>query len=228
MSAIFRPTKVVTHVQSSLQNSFFKKNGIHSVTKYSREKPKYVEMDIVAVMDDRDPRDVVMNFDLSFCKNWYESTKINNKGERIGEVYMVDKEGVFNKKGMLGNNYLKLLYAGNPVLINRLKKYINRGFQISINNPKTKQVEDITEGIRSGKLFQQASNVINNSSRNSPHNTSHNVDLSDIKTSIEKEHSNKCFGDYGYIVKIHEFVNLYFEIKLHEEIYLKKFKIKII
>lgn len=25
-----------------------------------------------------------------------------------------------------------------------------------------------------------------------------------IKTSIEKEHSNKCFGDYGFIVKIHE------------------------
>jgi hypothetical protein len=94
---------------------------------------------------------------------------------------------------MLGNNYLKLLYAGNPVLINRLKKYINRGFQISINNPKTKQVEDITEDIRLGKLFQQPRNVINsqrnsahNSSRNSPHNTSHNVDLSDIKTSIEK------------------------------------------
>jgi len=197
MSAVFRPTKIVTHIQSSLQNSFFKKNGIHSVTKYSREMPTYAEMDIVAVMDDRDPRDVVVNFDLSFCKNWYESTKINNKGERIGEVYMVDKEGVFNKKGMLGNNYLKLLYAGNPVLINRLKKYINRGFQISINNPKTKQVENITEDIKSGKLFQQASNVINssrNSTHNSPHNTSHNVDLSDIKTSIEKRNiSGKPF-----------------------------------
>ena len=193
MSAIFRPTKVVTHVQSSLQNSFFKKNGIHSVTKYSREMPTYVEMDIVAVMDDRDPRDVVVNFDLSFCKNWYESTKVNNEEVRSEKVYMVDKEGVFNKKGMLGNNYLKLLYAGNPVLINRLKKYINRGFQISINNPKTKQVENITEDIKSGKLFQQASNVIN-SQRNSPHNTSHNVNLSDIKTSIEKRNiSGKPF-----------------------------------
>jgi len=194
MSTIFRPTKVVTHVQSSLQNSFFKKNGIYSVTKYSREKPTYAEMDIVAVMDDRDPRDVVVNFDLSFCKNWYESTKVNNEEVRSEKVYMVDKEGVYAKKGMLGNNYLNLLYAGNPVLINRLKKYINRGFQISINNPKTKQVEDITKGIKSGKLFQQASNVINNSphnsSRNSSHNSSHNtlpiVDLSDIKTSIEE------------------------------------------
>lgn len=170
MSRVFRPTKVVTHVQSSLQNSFFKKNGIHSVTKYSREKPIYAEMDIVTVMDDRDPRDVVVNFDLSFCKNWYDGKN----------VYIVDKEGVYNKKGMLGNNYLKLLYAGNPVLINRLKKYINRGFQISINNPKTKQVEDITDGIKSGELFQQPSNVINNSSQNN------SVNLSDITTSIEK------------------------------------------
>jgi hypothetical protein len=134
-----------------------------------------------------------VNFDLSFCKNWYESTKVNNEKVRSEKVYMVDKEGVFNKKGMLGNNYLKLLYAGNPVLINRLKKYINRGFQISINNPKTKQVENITEDIKSGKLFQQASNVIN-SQRNSPHNTSHNVNLSDIKTSIEKRNiSGKPF-----------------------------------
>ena len=190
MSVIFRPTKVVTHVQSSLQNSFFKKNGIYSVTKYSREKPTYAEMDIVAVMDDRDPRDVVVNFDLSFCKNWYESTKVNNEEVRSEKVYMVDKEGVYAKKGMLGNNYLNLLYAGNPVLINRLKKYINRGFQISINNPKTKQIEDITEGIKSGKLFQQPSNVINNS----PHNSSRNVDLSDIKTSIEERRvSNKPY-----------------------------------
>ena len=173
MTDIFNPTDNYTHVQSGLQNSFFKKNGIYSVTKYSRKATKtmpYAEMDIVTVMDDRDPRDVIVNFDLSFCKNWYDGEK----------VYIVDKEGVYEKKGMLGDNYLKLLYGGNPVLINRMKKYINRGFKISINNPKTKQVEDITEGIKSGELYQQPSNVINNSSNNNSGN------IGNITTTIEK------------------------------------------
>jgi hypothetical protein len=145
MTKLFNSEDVIKHVISEAPGSFFKKNGILSVTKYSKTKPIYAEMDIVEVNSDRTPIDVVKNFDLTFCENWYD-------GEN---VYMTYPEHVKTKHGFLENHYLNILFSGNPVLINRMKKYIQRGFKISIHNPSTKKVENITEDIIKGTIFTQ-------------------------------------------------------------------------
>ena len=145
MTKLFDSSSVVTHIVSDSPGSFFKKNGIVSVSKYAKTSPKHAEMDIIEVNEDRTPVDVVKNFDLTFCENWYD-------GEN---VWMTYPEHVKSKAGFLENHYLNILFTGNPVLIGRMKKYIGRGFKIGINNPVTKKAENVTDGIESGKLFQQ-------------------------------------------------------------------------
>jgi len=158
MTKLFDSSVVVKHVLSDSPGSFFKKNGIVSVSKYSKTEPKYAEMDIIEVNEDRTPIDVVKNFDLTFCENWYD-------GEN---VWMTYPEHVKTKAGFLENHYLNILFTGNPVLIGRMKKYIRRGFKISINNPVTKKAENISNGISNGTLFQQQ---IQNLSKAAPKDT---------------------------------------------------------
>ena len=150
MTKLFESEAVIKHIATNSPTSFFKKNGIKSVSKYSRNKPKYAEMDIVEVALSRNPIDVIKNFDFTFCENWYD-------GENI---YMVHPDHVKSKHGFLENNYLKLLFDGNPILINRIKKYIGRGFKFNINNPVTKKVEDITSDVMEGTKFKQIAPVI--------------------------------------------------------------------
>lgn len=145
MTKLFDSTSVVKHVVSDSPGSFFKKNGIVSVSKYSKQLPKYAEMDIVEIAADRTPVEVVKNFDLTFCENWYDGDN----------VWMAYPDHVKSKSGFLENHYLDILFTGNPVLINRMKKYIDRGFKISINNPVTKKAENVSNGISKGTLFQQ-------------------------------------------------------------------------
>ncbi len=145
MNKLFNSEKVVKHDASGTPGSFFKKNGIASVSKFSKTMPKYAEMDIVEVNADRKPTDVVKNFDLTFCENWYD-------GEN---VYMAHADHVKTKHGFLENHYLGILFSGNPVLINRMKKYISRGFRVSIKNPSTKTAENITDDVVNGTFYQQ-------------------------------------------------------------------------
>lgn len=155
LEAIFKPDNVlVTQASKSGQSSlFFKKNGIVSVSKYIRNAPKYTEMDIIEVNSDRTPIHVVKNFDLTFCENWYDGKM----------VYMTYPEHVKTKSGFLENHYLHILFARNPVLLGRMKKYIKRGFKISINNPSTTGVENITELVREDKFMSKyANNGANN------------------------------------------------------------------
>lgn len=166
MIKLFDASSTIKHVVSNTPGSFFKKNGILSVTKYSKNVPQYAEMDIIEVNSDRTPIDVVKNFDLTFCENWYD-------GENI---FMTYPEHVKTKSGFLENHYLNILFSANPVLINRMKKYINRGFKININNPVTKSIEDITEGIKDGTKYQPS-----------------------IENKIEEK--NKVYGSYGITSK---------------------------
>jgi hypothetical protein len=144
MMKLFKAESVVKHVVSE-GSTFFKKNGILSVTKYAKTTPSYAEMDIIEVNSDRLPTDVIKNFDLTFCENWYDGKT----------VYMAYPEHVKTKHGFLENHYLNLYYQGNMVLKKRMKKYIDRGFKISIHNPATKTNENITEKIVQEFIFKQ-------------------------------------------------------------------------
>ncbi len=152
MKYLFNSINIKKYFASDSPKFSFKKNGIVSISKYSKSIPEYAEMDIMEVNSDRTPVDIVKNFDLTFCENWYDGTN----------VYMTYPEHVKTKKGFLENHYLNILYTGNPVLLNRIKKYIKRGFRVSINNPDTKKPEDITDSIVNDTfMYQQIKNEPN-------------------------------------------------------------------
>lgn len=133
---LFVPTSHIKHVASGSPSSFFKKNGIKSVTKFSRGiagTPSYAEMDVVEVAEDRTPTNVIKNFDLTFCENWYDGKS----------VYLAYPEHVEHKSGFLENHYLDLYFGGNEVLRKRIAKYMRRGFTVSYINPINNKISTI-------------------------------------------------------------------------------------
>jgi hypothetical protein len=125
--------------------SFFTKNGIVSVRKHHRGiegTPTYEEMDIVEANDTTSPINIIKNFDLTFCENWYDGKN----------VWLTHADHVEKKHGFLENHYLELLYINKPQTIGRIKKYAGRGFRVSIVNPITKKPEEITDKILAGQI----------------------------------------------------------------------------
>jgi len=124
--------------------SFFTKNGIVSVRKHHRgvkADNTYEEMDIVEANDTTSPINIIKNFDLTFCENWYDGKN----------VWLTHADHVEKKHGFLENHYLELLYINKPQTIGRIKKYAGRGFRVSIVNPITKKPEEITDKILAGQ-----------------------------------------------------------------------------
>ena len=129
---------------SGVATSFFTKNGIVSVRKHHRGiegTSTYAEMDIVEANDTTSPINIIKNFDLTFCENWYDGKN----------VWLTHADHVEKKHGFLENHYLELLYINKPQTIGRIKKYAGRGFRVSIVNPITKKPEDITDKILAGQ-----------------------------------------------------------------------------
>jgi hypothetical protein len=102
--------------------SFFKKNNILeriALNKFGEHK-----VDIMVIPDDLDVKTVVQNFDLTFCQIWYDGINVN--GTNITDSLA--------KKGRLNKNYQEsLLVYFNEFIINRIKKYLKRGFSIDYN-----------------------------------------------------------------------------------------------
>ena len=129
---------------SGVATSFFTKNGIVSVRKHHRGiegTSTYAEMDIVEANDTTSPINIIKNFDLTFCENWYDGKN----------VWLTHADHVEKKHGFLENHYLELLYINKPQTIGRIKKYAGRGFRVSIVHPITKKSEDITDKILAGQ-----------------------------------------------------------------------------
>jgi len=132
--------------------SFFTKNGIVSVRKHHRGiegTPSYEEMDIVEANDTTSPINIIKNFDLTFCENWYDGKN----------VWLTHADHVEKKHGFLENHYLELLYINKPQTIGRIKKYAGRGFRVSIVNPITKKPEEITDKILAGQTVDYSAAV---------------------------------------------------------------------
>jgi len=133
--------------------SFFTKNGIVSVRKHHRgvkADNTYEEMDIVEANDTTSPINIIKNFDLTFCENWYDGKN----------VWLTHADHVEKKHGFLENHYLELLYINKPQTIGRIKKYAGRGFRVSIVNPITKKPEEITDKILAGQTVNYSAPVI--------------------------------------------------------------------
>ena len=115
--------------------SFFRKNNILGRFRLrlltSVNSRKFV--DLMFIPDDIEPVSVVKNFDLSFCETWFD-------GEN---VYAVDPKGIKEKKGKLKKDYQDSLFKHfNRFIIQRIKKYKQRGFKIDIGSPSPDKLFD--------------------------------------------------------------------------------------
>ncbi|NDE13732.1 hypothetical protein EBZ80_02260 [bacterium] len=109
------------HLAPPYDQSFFRKNGI--LARFRLVKPNSPPIDVMMVAEDRTLKDVVRNFDLSFCEIWFD-------GDRVHAEHPTH---VLHRSGILERNYLRsLLVDHNTFILKRIAKYRNRGFSIGV------------------------------------------------------------------------------------------------
>lgn len=82
----------------------------------------YIKIDVLVVDDSVPLTSVPENFDLSFCKVWWNGN----------DVFATNPDDISNKRGTLSPDYVSSLLQGNRFTLNRLSKYKNRGFKVII------------------------------------------------------------------------------------------------
>ena len=114
--------------------SFMKENKIDKIITI---KFNNVEIDCIISENDTTPIDIIKKFDLTCCQNYYDGDKI----------YFLYKELFERKIGLLNINYRDIYFEDNKILLNRIKKYEDKGFTIitDFNNPIYKNliIEDV-------------------------------------------------------------------------------------
>ena len=155
---VYDINKFISQPGGKGKHSFFRQNGIYSVFKHSRNVDgEYAEMDLVRAIDGKRPVNIIRNFDLTICMNWYD-------GENI---CVVDKPSIIK----IDNNPLEpghLNYAYVPYLLgiknehgtiieksnvtrDRILKYILRGYRVTYVDPRTGEcVEIVTDSLLNG------------------------------------------------------------------------------
>ena len=140
------------------KHSFFRKNGIYSVFKHARNvKGEYAEMDLVRAIDGKLPVNIIRNFDLTVCMNWYNGkdicvvdkpaiVKIDNKPLEPGHLnytYVPYLLGIKNEQGAM--------IERSNVTRDRILKYILRGYRITYVDPRTGEcIEIVTDSLLNG------------------------------------------------------------------------------
>jgi hypothetical protein len=125
------------------KSTFFKKNGIQSVHKHMRDvNGLYAEMDLVRASSTRTPENIIRNFDLSCCMNWYDGD----------HLHAMHPECIFNPKNV--PSFLSFSYV--PIFLGlateamkltshgRVLKYMMRGYRVSYVNPKSGELTEIS------------------------------------------------------------------------------------
>ena len=119
-----------SHSAPPYDYSFLIKNNIlgrFNVSLGSRPPWSLVKIDVMIVDNEFTPQSVVDNFDLSFCKIWYD-----------GKTILIIK--IVNKNNTLGIDYLRAYLSGNSFTYKRIQKYISRGFTINLPNIDTSSI----------------------------------------------------------------------------------------
>ena len=116
-------------------NSFLRRNGIKQVHRF-RIKTIYTDdsifFDIMTVRKIRKPIDIVNNFDLTFCQTWYDGKTI----------WASHPEDVRSKKGKLQGDYRKLFIDNNSFIHKRVKKYIEKGYEVALDEFTADEIKD--------------------------------------------------------------------------------------
>lgn len=130
----FRITDMSFDTSSPYFESFFKKNGLLSRIQL---KFNYVKLDILIVRDDYNIKDVIKNFDLTYCSVYIDPETIpddiltNNDISNQKFQIKGNRTDLFNKEGKLNDDYAKN-YLFNKFIQNRIKKYTKRGYKTKI------------------------------------------------------------------------------------------------
>jgi hypothetical protein len=109
--------------------SFLRRNGIRTVkTMRGIEVDDEVGqlniyVDLMAVRHKTSPLNVVQNFDLTACQVWYDGK----------DVYATHPDHISMMKATLQGDYVPVFSLGNRFLQNRIQKYNDRGFEITID-----------------------------------------------------------------------------------------------
>jgi len=108
---------------NTYDKSFLKLNGINLVFEFDFIRFK---IDLMQVRNSRDVRDVVRNFDLSCCMNYFDSK----------DIYSLNPESINQGVMTLNKSYYPKLFGGNSFTRERIGKYVSRGykFNMSIDN----------------------------------------------------------------------------------------------
>ena len=106
-------------ISSPYMESFFRKNGLLSRLVL---KIKNIKIDILIIRDDYDIKDVIKNFDLTYCSVYLDPQALVIKG---------NIEDMLNKSGKLNDDYAQK-YLFNKFIQNRLKKYTKRGYKTKV------------------------------------------------------------------------------------------------
>lgn len=118
--------------------SFFRKNGIiyrlHYNIIFEKDKLEYYiplsfkrPIDVIIVDDSTLLTDVCSNFDLTICEVWWN-------GKTLSTWSPENMQNIKNKKGFLREEYQEALFKHfNKFIVNRLQKYISRGFSIEFS-----------------------------------------------------------------------------------------------
>jgi len=122
------------------KDNLFKKCGIESVAKYEKTikgangTSIKAEMDIVKSDNTTTPIQVIKNFDLTFCENWYDGK----------DIMVKDKQAILKEaSGYLEPSYVPGFKTGNVKTRGRIAKYLKRGFRISYIDPETADIIEI-------------------------------------------------------------------------------------
>jgi len=108
-------------------DSFLHKNRIIKVIRYVLNKTHHI--DLMIVRNRRSLEDVVRNFDLSCCKNYYNGDFI----------FSLDYHNLKKMETSLSPEYVEFYTKKNEFTKNRLFKYASRGFRIDI--PKLEDIQ---------------------------------------------------------------------------------------
>lgn len=113
--------KIVPKARASLYcNSFLKRNNVIKVQSLTVNGYSF---DLMHVRNKSNPVNVVKNFDLTCCQNYFDGEK----------VMCLFPELTLQKKTLLNPEYGECLINGNPFTRSRIQKYMARGFNLSLN-----------------------------------------------------------------------------------------------
>lgn len=120
-------------VDKLYSDSFLSRNRIIKVIRFNINKENHI--DLMIVRNNRLVTDVVRNFDLSCCKNYY-----NGKN-----IFSLDYHNLKKMETSLNPEYLEFYTKKNEIIQNRLFKYASRGFRINIPKLEKNKLKNLSE-----------------------------------------------------------------------------------